>query len=281
MRALAPAVILLLLVCDALLWSASRSFVPHDLTVSFLDIGQGDSILVRAPSGATVLVDGGPGNAVLRQLAATLPWWDRSIDLMIATHPDADHVTGLISVLQRYQVKRIVQSSVEGSTSVWHELERTMQEEGAPITIATRGQTFDLGDGAYLEILFPDRQVAHVETNTGSVVARLVYGDTSFMLTGDMPQSVENYLMELDSSRDQSTVLKAGHHGSKNSSSPYFLGFVNPAYGVFSRGCNNRYGHPAPETVARFALFGIPTEDTCTQGRVTFVSDGKTVSIAK
>ena len=165
----------------------------------------------------------------------------------------------------------------------------SVASEGAGETIARRGQIIDLGSTgspqaarAYIEILFPDRDVSRVETNTASIVARLVYGDTSFMLTGDSPQNIEEYLVQLDGSTSlttggnglKSNVLKAGHHGSKTSSSELFVGFVGPEYAVFSRGCENRYGHPHAEVVALFKRFEIPALDTCTDGTITLHSDG-------
>lgn len=247
------------------------------LIVSFLDVGQGDSIFIEAPSGRQVLVDGGLGSAVLRELSGETPWWDRSLDVVIPTHPDADHIGGLIDVLARYRVDMIVHSSVEGDTQTAAALVSAMNQEVAEQVVAMRGQIIDLGGGAYIEILFPDRLVPRVDTNTGSVVARVVYGDTAFMLTGDSPQAIENYLVQLGAEDLRSDVLKAGHHGSKTSSSDLFLGFVSPAYGIFSRGCTNSYGHPAPEIVARFARLEIPTLDTCEEGTITFVSNGQTV----
>ncbi len=116
-----------------------------------------------------------------------------------------------------------------------------------------------------------------METNTGSIIARVVYGDTAFLLTGDSPKEVEQYLVRLDAEGLASNVLKAGHHGSRTSSGLAFLGFVGPEFGVFSRGCDNEYGHPHEEVRASFARFGIPTLDTCDDGRITFVSDGRKV----
>jgi competence protein ComEC len=266
------------LVVGLLMYAAFSEDRRGILTVSFLDVGQGDSIFIDAPSGRQVLVDGGKGSIVLQRLSSVMPWWDRSIDVVIATHPDADHIGGLIDVLARYKVGMIVHSSVAGDTQTATALEESMRQEGAQEVSALRGQVIQLGDGAYIEILFPDRSVPHVETNDGSIVARLVYGDTSFMLTGDAPATVENYLAALDPESLRADVLKAGHHGSKYSSGPIFLGTVGPQYGIFSRGCDNSYGHPAPEIVARFASFGIPTFDTCTQGTVTFVSDGQAIA---
>ena len=251
------------------------------LTVSFLNIGQGDSIFIDAPSGRQVLIDGGPSGIVLRELSKVIPWYDRTIDVVIPTHPDADHIGGLIDVLPRYKIEMIVHSDMEGDTATAKALAEGIAREGARQVIARRGQLIDLGGGAYLEILFPDRSVKNVETNTGCVVTRLVYGKTSFMLSCDAPKEIENYLVRLDGADLHSDVLKAGHHGSKNSSSELFVGFVNPTYGVFSRGCNNKYGHPAPEIVALFERFGIPTGDTCKDGTITFVSDGNTVTLQR
>src|SRR3989338_9096643 len=278
--------ILVLLVLTLCIWYAAlREDTRGLLTVSFLDVGQGDSIFIQAPSGRQVLIDGGPNTGVLRELARVVPWYDRSIDVVIPTHPDADHISGLIDVLARYKVDTIVHSSVEGDTKTFAAFNKAMADEDAREVAAMRGQVVDLGKGARLEVLSPDRLVPDVDTNDGCVVARLVYGATAFMLPCDAPQSVENYLVALASTSLgtsggslHANVLKAGHHGSKTSSSALFLGYVAPEYGVFSRGCDNKYGHPAPETVARFAQFGIPTLDTCKDGTVTFVSDGQTIA---
>ena len=262
------------------------------LTVSFLDIGQGDAIFIDAPSGRQVLIDGGSGRSVLRQLGKTMPWYDRSIDIIVCTHPDADHIGGLIDVLDRYKVGMIVESSVLGETPLWETFEKRVADEsksGAKLVKAQRGQVIDLGEGAYLEVLSPDRAVPHVETNVGCVVTKLIYGDTAFMLPCDAPAAIEKYLVALDGSTLLTTgsislhanVLKAGHHGSKTSSNFSFVGFVDPEYAIYSRGCDNSYGHPHQQTIDTFAKFNIPTLDTCERGTITFVSDGKTVSLNK
>lgn len=279
------AILVLLLITLCIWYAVLREDHRGLLTVSFLDIGQGDSIFIQAPGGRQVLIDGGPDSSVLRQLGRMMPWYDHSIDVLVATHPDADHISGLIDVLGRYDVRAVVQSSVQGSTDMWRTFNSDAGDEGAQLVEAERGQVFELGGGVRLEILFPDRTVPRVETNVGCVVARLVYGTTAFMLPCDTTADVERYLVQLDGSTPltasgnglKSNVLKTAHHGSKTSSSPLFLGYVAPEYGVYSRGCDNKYGHPAPEIVARFEQFGIPTLDTCKEGTITFVSDGQAV----
>lgn len=255
------------------------------LTISFLDVGQGDAIFIDTPSGRQVLIDGGPNRAVLHELSKVMPWYDRSIDVVIATHPDADHVTGLVDVLQRYRVDYIMEPGVQHDTPQAESMLKAVANEGAQLILARRGQIVDLGSGspqaarAYLEILFPDRDTNNWETNTASIVARLVYGNTAFMLTGDSPEAIEKYLVQLDGKALSANVLKAGHHGSRTSSSLLFVGFVGPEYAVFSRGCENTYGHPHAKVVETFARLNVKTLDTCEEGTVSFTSDGTSVSL--
>src|SRR3989344_5380879 len=223
--------ILVLLTLTLCIWYAAiREDTRGLLTVSFLDVGQGDSIFIRAPSGRQVLIDGGRGTGVLRELARVVPWYDRSIDAVIPTHPDADHISGLIDVLARYRVETIIHSSVEGDTKTFAAFNEAVADEQARKIVAMRTQVVDLGKGARLEILSPDRSVPHVDTNDGCVAARLVSGATAFMLPCDAPQSIENYIVALGTSTLKSNVLKAGHHGSKTSSSLLFPGYLAPEY---------------------------------------------------
>ncbi len=256
------------------------------LRVSFLDVGQGDAIYIRAPSGREALIDGGPADGgILRRLGEVVPWYDRTIDVVMPTHPDADHIAGLISVLSRYEVSYIVHSSVAGDTDTARRLVSAMRAEGAQDIVAMRGQVIDLGSShasgqgahAYLEVLSPDRVVTGVATNDGCVATRLVYGETAFLFDCDAPQSVEKYLVSLDGKALKADVLKAGHHGSRTSSAPLFIGMVDPQTAVYSRSCDNTYGFPHRETIETMARFGIPVLDTCEEGTISFRSDGKRV----
>lgn len=274
--------ILLLFAVTVVIWVAvAQASSGGELRVIFLDIGQGDAIYIQSPSGAQMLIDGGKNRAVIRELSSVMPLFDRTIDVVIGTHPDSDHIGGLPDVLKQYRVGLIVQSSVldpDGTDAqAFDAAVAREEEEGGVHMVAERGQVIDLGGGVTFEILFPDRPVPDIETNTGSIVGRLVYGNTSFMLTGDSPHEIETYLVMLDAEELKSDVLKAGHHGSRTSSSLQFVGFVSPEYAVFSRGCDNSYGHPHEEPVAVFAQLGVDTFDTCEDGSVTFVSDGNTV----
>lgn len=268
----------ILFVITAVVWLALMREDRHGrLTVTFLNIGQGDAIFLDTPSGRQVLIDGGPSRVVLRELSNVMPWYDRTIDAVVATHPDLDHIGGLPDIFERYKVGLFVESSVrdeEGTDA--QALEHAVSKEGARRIVARRGDTIAIGD-VRIDILSPDRAVPNVETNLGCLVARVVYGSTAFMLTCDAPDEIEEYLVRLDPASLRSNVLKAGHHGSKTSSSPAFIKAVAPEWAVFSRGCDNRYGHPAPEIVERYKEFDIPAFDTCVNGPVSFVSDGNEV----
>ena len=154
----------------AIVWSAVFNAYTHNLRVSFFNVGQGDAIFIQSPSGAQVLIDGGPDRSVLRELGSVMPWWDRTIEVVIATHPDADHVSGLIDVLERYRVSYILEPGVRTDTPQAESMLQAVANEDAVYVLARRGQVIDLGDGARLEILFPDRDVIGIHCGD------LVYG---------------------------------------------------------------------------------------------------------
>lgn len=271
-------VVAVLALCAAIVWYAAFRTHTGVLTVSFLDVGQGDAIFIESPTGRQVLIDGGRDRSILREIGQSMPWWDRSIDVVVATHPDADHITGLVDVLQQYRVEYIFQPGIGKHTAQTESLLLSVAQEGSHEVIARRGQVIDLGGGARFEILHPDRDVETVEANDGCIVGRVVYGATAFMLSCDAPRGVEKYLVALGDDL-RADVLKAGHHGSRTSSDPLFVGMVSPVYGVFSRGCENSYGHPHQETVETFKRSELDVHDTCTEGRVTFISDAATVRV--
>ena len=249
------------------------------LTVVFLDAGQGDAIFIEAPNGNQVLIDGGPNKSVLRQLSKVMPFYDRSIDIVIATHPDKDHIGGLPDVLQRYTVDFILESGVKNDTGTSRAFESAILQNKIKKIFAKRGMAITLGDDVFLNILFPDRDVSEVESNTASIVAQLVYKNTEFMFTGDSPKTIEEYLVFLDGEKLRSDVLKVGHHGSKTSSSESFVGYVSPEYAIISAGADNSYGHPHKEVVEILNQFGSAILNTKDNGAIVFKSDGENIVV--
>ncbi len=251
------------------------------LTVAFLDVGQGDAAFIESPTGVQVLVDGGPGRGVLRALGREMPFFDRSLDVVIATHPDQDHIGGLPDVLARYKVAHIIEPGVAVETAVYRAFVEGIAREGATRTLARRGERIVLGGGVFLDILFPDRDPSGLEPNVASIVAKLTYGETSFLLTGDSPKSIEGYLAALDGTALDVDVLKVGHHGSKTSTSDQLLGLASPAYVVISAGKGNRYGHPHSEVLDALSRFDVEELGTYERGTIIFESDGREVRLKK
>lgn len=231
-------------------WSLTLSFQEKPLTVAFLDVGQGDAIFIESPTGVQVLIDGGAGSGVLRELGSVMSFEDRSIDVVIATHPDTDHIGGLVDVLERYHVAYIFESGSETETNTYRAFNKAVSEEGAVRIEARAGTYIHLGGGAILEILYPVHDASSLEPNEASIVARLVYRDAEVLLTGDAPISVERVLLQKYGNTLESDVLKVGHHGSRTSTAKVFVDVVRPQIAVISAGKENRYGHPHEEVVA-------------------------------
>ncbi len=246
------------------------------LTVAFLDVGQGDSIFIEAPNGNQMLIDGGPSGAVVRELSELMPFHDRDIDVVVATHPDKDHVAGLINVFERYEVGLYLDPGITHNTGVYETLLSAVRNEKSEVVFARRGMriVLDSSNRVYADILFPDRDVQGVESNLGSIVMRLVYGETEVLLTGDAPKSIEQYLIDLDRTNLESDVLKVGHHGSHTSSDEAFIHTVNPEFGIISAGKDNRYGHPHQEVLNVLKKFDIEVFNTAEMGTLLFYSDG-------
>ncbi len=276
-RLLTLGVLLLLAVVSWLPSSAQSDASCQCLEVSFLDIGQGDAVLIQTPDGFEMLVDGGPNAAVLRELAKRRSFFDKEIDVVVSTHPDLDHIGGLVDVLKRYQVGTIVMTTNEGESGAATAFTESVPQEGAEVVFADAGQTISLGKEVVVQIFAPTGDESKLESNTASIVLRVVYGNTSFMLTGDAPQEIEDYLVRTYGTQLDSDVLKLGHHGSKTSTSDLWLDTVTPTYAVVSAGLDNRYGHPNQDVMQRVFKRNIQTSHTGTDGTVTFQSDGQSV----
>jgi competence protein ComEC len=248
------------------------------LTVAFLDVGQGDSIFIESPSGTQVLIDGGANASVLRGLGQAMGFFDRTIDLVVATHQDQDHIGGLIDVLERYSIATILLTENESETPVAGAFMEAVTREGSQVYYARSGQVYDLGAGlngsTTLTILFPDRNPRGLESNTSSIVSQLRYGDIEFMLTGDSPIAIETYLVALYGDSLESEVLKVGHHGSRTSTSEAFLEKVSPEYAIISAEKDNRYGHPHKEVIGVLNAFGAHIKNTADDGSIFFTSNG-------
>ncbi|KKR65330.1 MAG: Competence protein ComEC [Parcubacteria group bacterium GW2011_GWB1_40_5] len=244
------------------------------LTVTFLDVGQGDSIFIESPSGVQVLVDGGPNNNLMKEISSVLPWYDRHIDMLVVTNPDRDHYEGFISLLKKFKADVLLEPGTANKNEAYSVLEKIVTDKKVPKVLARRGQVIDLGDGAFLRIIFPDRDVSGLNPNDGSIVMQLVYRETSVLLQGDSTANIEHYLASLDIDLE-SSILKVGHHGSRTSTSEEYVRLVSPGWAIISAGENNSYGHPHKEVLDTLNKIKTEILATCTMGRIIFESNGK------
>jgi competence protein ComEC len=269
------AVLLGLVTANVAVWVAVSHHRPGPLKVAFLDVGQGDAIFVETPTHKRLLLDGGRNKGVLAELGRLMPFGAKKIDILIESHPDGDHIGGLPAVLERYRVGAFIEPGVASNNLIDDAVHALVSAREIPDILARRGMAVNFGDGAKLLILFPNQDVSRWETNDASIVAKLVYGETSFLLTGDSPIKAENILLKLDPKILDSDVLKAGHHGSRTSSSAAYVAAVSPAYAIISAGKDNPYGHPHKEVLEILTKAGAEIKSTAESGTIRFESDGE------
>lgn len=240
------------------------------LQVVFLDVGQGDSILIQKGTNQ-ILIDGGPnGKTELAKLGKYLPYFDREIEVVIATHPDRDHIGGLVDVARNFKIDEVLATGAEKDTAVFKEWKDVREYNRIETLEAQRGDEVDFG-GAKLKIFFPDGPVdpAAGDANNKSISARLDYGDNSFLFTGDIEAPAEKEILAGGENVDVD-YLKVAHHGSKYSSSEEFLDATIPEEAVISVGANNSYGHPAEETLEKLKSRGINILRTDEKGDIVY-----------
>ena len=251
------------------------------LKVTFFDVGQGDAIFIETPQGHQILLDGGPArHLVAEKMGKTLPFWDKSLDLVILTHPDADHITGLVRVLEQYEVKNVLWTGVVADTNIFASWKSALDEEGARVVLARAGQKLVWSRdpaNAFMEIFHPSASsIAGVKaTNDTSIISKLVFGSHSLLFTGDITKAVEQKLVSQGINL-RADVLKVPHHGSKYSSSEAFLAAVSPNTAVIQVGVKNSYGHPTKEALSRLQSTGSQIFRTDKNGliKIDFTDEG-------
>jgi len=272
-----------LIFLNILVWQEIFDFVGNPyLKVNFFDVGQGDAAFIVSPQKHQILIDGGPDSTILEKLAGVMPFWDRSIDLIILTHPEHDHFAGLIEVLKRYKIENILWTGVVRDTGEYKEWLKLIKEEKAKIYIAEAGQRITTSPGfVAIEILYPfenlEGQIVK-NANNSSVITRVTFRENSFLFTGDAYKSIERKLINQGINLD-SDILKVGHHGSKTSSAEEFIKQVFPEIAVISAGKNNPYGHPHQETLDTLEKYGIGILRTDRDGDIKIISDGNNFKI--
>lgn len=246
-----------------------------------LDVGQGDSFFIETPRHTQVIIDGGPSAKVLLELSSVMPFYDKTIDLMVLTHPQEDHIFGLVEVLKRYRVANVLMTGVGYASATYDEFKRLLKEKQVNVFIAQAGERVYLDEGAALDVLYPlenlsGREFSAQDVNDTSVATLFSFGAKKFLFMGDATMKEEIDL--INSGQDMNIdVLKLSHHGSKTSTSQLFLERTTPDIAFASMGYKNRYGHPHKEVLDR--LGAIPFYRTDTQGRIKITTDGNTVGV--
>lgn len=237
-----------------------------------LDVGQGDALFIQTPSGKQILMDGGPDLSALRALGSVMPFLDRTIDLVILSHPHLDHLASLPEILRRYHVKSVLLPGMQYPGVTYQELLAEIAKQKIPLILPDPTKDLDMGDGVVLDVLYPKpiylgKKADDNDVNNTSVALRVLYKDQSILLTGDMEEPEEQ--MILKSGADvSSTVIKIAHHGSKTSSGTGFLLEVHPTNSVISAGRGNKFHHPNQSTLERLKYLKIPTHVTAKEGTI-------------
>lgn len=253
--------------------------LPHgELLIDFLDVGQGDSILITTPDQHHILIDGGPEQKVLEELGDVLPFFQRTIDLLVLTHPHADHAMGLVQVLKRYEVKAVLFSGLNYPSSIYDAFLKEIQRQSIPLHVAEVSTDWKIPLQAhenhpshlFFDVLYPFASMVGDtmdNVNNGSIVMMVHYGEHRILLSGDLEIEGEQELLATDLDL-RAELFKAGHHGSRTSSTWDFLQRVQPKTVVIQCGKDNDYHHPHPETLEHLAKMGIEVHRNDLEGRV-------------
>jgi len=280
-------VLVLLLIAAVAVWLAVASRPDNRLHIYFCDVGQGDAILIETPQNRQILVDGGPDDKVLECLSHALPFYDHDLDLVILTHPHADHVDGLMEVLHTYKIEKLIFQQVPYESADFQEFVDLVRQKNLSVEEVTTGDILALDQQTRAEVWYPlSKESLQVlgapfdpydgeDVNDSSIVFRLVCGNFETLLVGDAPESVQQLLLQQGIVKE-ADVLKVAHQGAKDGLDGDFLKKVRPKLAVISVGANNRYGHPSSETLEELKSAGVEVKRTDQDGTIEVVSDCKT-----
>jgi competence protein ComEC len=279
-------IVLILFLLNTFCWKEVFALSSgNNLEVYFLNVGQGDSTFIKTPENYQIIIDGGQDSLALQKISEIIPFWDKTIDLVILTHPEKDHMQGLLEILKKYKADYILQAGIKKNSDGYNEWLKTLENQekrGASIITVKSGDIVRLGSSK-INIVFPLENLIGQETedstNEACIVSKLFFGNNSFLFTGDISAKTEKEIIRVfDASSIKADVLKVAHHGSKYSTSEEFLEKITPQFAVIPVG-KNSYGHPTAEVLQRLEKFGIKVLRTDVNNTVKFISDGNNLKL--
>lgn len=266
-----------------------EKFQTADFIVNFFDVGQGDAALIKTGANQYILIDGGPDTKIIEKLGERLPPYQKKLDLVILTHPHADHVTGLVEVLERYQVDKIFFTGQVHTAPDYIKFLEIIKEKQISAEIVFRGEEVVFDEKTKMKIFWPPQELTgqqlieetgrdseKADLNETSIISKIIFQNTSFLFTGDAGEETEKVLLAqgADLSAD---VLKIGHHGSASATSKEFLKAAQPQFAVISAGKKNKFGHPSQRVLRRLERIGVQILRTDQDGDIQLGSDGEKV----
>ncbi|MFA4930523.1 MAG: MBL fold metallo-hydrolase [Patescibacteria group bacterium] len=244
---------------------------PNSNAITFLDIGQGDATILQTNYSHQIIIDGGPDSTILEKLDHYLPINDKEIELMILTHPHSDHLTGLLYILENYQVNYLVYTNVAYDNQQYLHFQEIIKNKPTQVITATAGQKIIFDQIITLDILYPDSSPAkNLDINDTSIAIKISTPKQTILMMGDLSARIETKLIKQYGNTLNSHILKTGHHGSRSATSPTFLDYVQPEFAIISCGIDNQYHHPHPETIENLANKNITIKRTDTDGDIGF-----------
>lgn len=255
--------------------STSNNISGKSMSVHFIDVGQGDSILIVSPTGKTMLIDGGTKSAGEDVVSYLSNQNIHQLDYVVATHPDADHIGGLISVLNSITINNFIDSGKPHTSATYEEMLYAIHNKNIPYIVPKIGDEIKLDEEVAIKVLQADEHAS--DNNEASIVLKAEYGEVSFLLMGDADIDMEKKIMATQDVN--ATILKAGHHGSNTSSSLPFIQAVNPEAAILSYGQDNSYGHPHAEVINNLKKVNSKIYGTAESGTVVVKTDGHTYQV--
>lgn len=262
----------ILLLANIIVWAAFyQTRLSNFAKLYFFDVGQGDAIYLRTFEGNDVLIDGGPGDAILSKLGTVMPFTDRTIEFVVLTHPHADHVSGLVEILKRYKVENVLLPRVSYDSATFARFQELLEKNNVGIIRPRLGQRIFLDDKTVFDVYYPflpEFSKLPEDINDVSVVAKISFGKSNVLLTGDAGKDIESLLLHFDLPL-VSEIFKVGHHGSRHSSGSEFLKAAGATYSIISVG-KNPYGHPHQEVLELLSAENTKVFRTDQEGDIVF-----------